>query len=110
MAKITIYYVTWCKYSTNLLTSVWCPVKESKKYSNLEFVEVNCTDAPVPNIEAYPTVILEIGDKKIDYIGTIGYQEKRTIESLEKFISENLGTLTQTDNLKESNNQFMDYL
>jgi thiol-disulfide isomerase/thioredoxin len=102
--KMIIYYNPFCLNCKKILETVWNPVKESKKYPNLNFEEINCKDNPVSGIIVLPTILLEIGDQKINYNETIGHIE-RTIESLENFISGNLEKASQNANSsKEQNN------
>ena len=90
-ATIYMFKTEWCPYCKKAQPE-WDAVKTSigNTVNNIElkFMEIDCDDNPTMadkyKVDSYPSIILEIGDKKINYDAKVD----RTI--LRKFINTSL--------------------
>lgn len=84
---LILYYTEWCGFSRQFLP-VWDDLEKDIKNTdiNIDLIKIDCEknkDKCINNnIRGYPTVVLEVNGKKIEY------KSMRNVESIKKFIIE----------------------
>jgi len=85
--NIMLFKAEWCTYCKKF-NPTWNELEQQFKSKNLRFKvydsEQDKIEHMLYNINSYPTIIMNINGKKIDFDGN------RTKEELEKFINNNL--------------------
>lgn len=74
--KVTLWSVEWCPYCKNM-KPVWERVKKSISRTGVTFVEIDGDKVKSPEIEGYPTIIMEYNGKKYKYNGGPNYTTLR---------------------------------
>jgi thiol-disulfide isomerase/thioredoxin len=84
--KLILFKAEWCNHC-QAFKKTWEQVQKELKRDNLEFVTLDSEkDEKIIkkyDIKGFPTLILEIGDKKIEFQGM------RNVEAIKNFLKEN---------------------
>lgn len=88
--KLTLYYATWCAYSRRLM-SVWESIVNKYETSKtIEIVSINCDDATIDGIMAFPTIMFEYDTgEKFEYDGD------RSVEAISLFLQDPSNTIIE---------------
>jgi len=76
--SLFLYSVPWCGHC-KAFEPIWNEL--INKFPNINFKKINCDSTSCPNIDGFPTIILDNNGTKINYTGN------RTLEDLSKFLS-----------------------
>jgi len=63
--KITLYYTNWCSHCSEF-KPIWFKLKNKL---SIPAYEVDCSYMENPPVNKFPTIMLEMGNNKIEYIG-----------------------------------------
>jgi hypothetical protein len=75
--KLTFYYTDWCHYCTEF-KPIWHLLRNKL---SIPAFEVNCSYMENPPVHSFPTIMLDINGRQIEYVGD------RTIEGITDFIN-----------------------
>lgn len=81
---LTLIKADWCGFC-KAFKPIWEDLPSKIKYVNFKTLDndINKKEIEKYDISGYPSLVLEIGDKKIKYEG------KRNVESIKKFVEKN---------------------
>lgn len=84
---IVLFYAPWCPHCKDVMPA-WDKVAKNHQNDNVTVKKVNCESNPKAaeknEVQAFPTIILFKGNKKV-----ATFDDERTVENIENFINSN---------------------